>query len=191
MSSYTIISQSVNEPISLNDAKEYLRIDGTQDDDLVNVMIKAARQMAENKTWVSIIPTSYKMTFDKSELQEIMRVNKYPIRIITGIYYKDVNGATQMLSTQNYEVDLLSNPVRIRIKTMPEIGDYLNAFWIEFEAGFEYAYQVPKPIIQAMKLIMGHLNENRQDVIVGTITSKMPMGSEYLLEPYTQPSFYL
>lgn len=191
MSSYTIISQSATEPILLSEAKDYLRIDGTQDDDMVGIMVQAARQMVENKTWVSVIPATYHMTFDKDEVQEIMRINKYPIRSIEAIYYKDADGVTQTLSVQDYEVDLLSNPVRIRIKTMPNIGDYLNAFWIEFEAGFEFPYQIPKPIIQAMKLIMGHLNENRQDVVVGSSIAKMPMGSEYLIEPYIQPAYYL
>lgn len=191
MANYSIVSQSVQEPISLDDAKNYLKIDGTQDDELVYSIIKAARQMAENKTWVVLNPTVMRVNYDKQEVSEYIRINKCPITSIVGVYYKDNDGATQTLAAQNYEVDLLSNPVRLRIINMPQIGDYMNALSVEFECGYDNNYDVPKPIIQAMKLIMGHLNENRQDVVLGSSINKMPMGSEYLLEPYIQPSFYL
>jgi uncharacterized phiE125 gp8 family phage protein len=191
MSSYTIISESVIEPISLEDAKQFLRIDGTDDDDLVYSMIKVARQMCENKTWLVINPSVIRMNFDKEEVTEYMRINKLPVREIDGVFYKDANGVQQTLLASKYEVDLYSNPVRIRILEMPNIGDYMNAFSVEYKAGYSSGANVPKPIIQAMKMIMGHLNENRQDVVVGSSITKMPNGSEYLLEPYIQPAYYL
>ncbi len=33
-------------------------------------------------------------------------------------------------------------------------------------------------------LILGHLYEDKQDVVTGTIVSQVPMGSQYVLQPY-------
>jgi hypothetical protein len=43
---------------------------------------------------------------------------------------------------------------------------------------------VPLPIKQAMYLIIGHLYENRQDVVTGTQVHEIPDSSKYLLESY-------
>lgn len=36
----------------------------------------------------------------------------------------------------------------------------------------------------AVLLIVGHLYANREDVVVGSSASELPMGSRYLLQPY-------
>jgi hypothetical protein len=44
---------------------------------------------------------------------------------------------------------------------------------------------VLKPSVRAAcLLILGHLYANREDVVVGTISSEIPLGSQSLLTPY-------
>lgn len=42
---------------------------------------------------------------------------------------------------------------------------------------------ITKTIVAACLLIMGSLYANREDVVVGTIASELPMGSRFLLTP--------
>lgn len=42
---------------------------------------------------------------------------------------------------------------------------------------------VNEQIKAAILLIFGHLFENHEDVVVGTIAEQLPMGSQYLLQP--------
>lgn len=51
------------------------------------------------------------------------------------------------------------------------------------EAG-EMPIIINPTIIAACLLILGHLYANREDVVVGTITAQLPMGSQALLTPY-------
>lgn len=190
MSSYAIISESTQEIVSLDAVKLHCRIDGDDENDLLYSLITAARQTVENRTWMILKESVARIYFDKGEVTDFIRINKSPIRSIAGVYYKDANGNTQTLSAQNYEVDLFSNPVRIKIKTMPDIGDYMNAFWVEFNAGYLEVSQVPVPIIQALLLIIGHLYEHREDVMVANNYS-LTNGSLYLLNPYMQPAFFI
>lgn len=43
---------------------------------------------------------------------------------------------------------------------------------------------LPKPVYQAMLLMVGQLYENREPIINGTSTAKLPFTLEYLLAPY-------
>jgi uncharacterized phiE125 gp8 family phage protein len=49
---------------------------------------------------------------------------------------------------------------------------------------------IPKAIKSAMKLIIGHLFEHREDVVVGASVADLPMNSTYLLEPYVNKYIY-
>jgi hypothetical protein len=60
----------------------------------------------------------------------------------------------------------------------------MNALQLNFTCGYTNAAAVPSPIKQAMYLIIGHLYENRQDVVTGTQVHQIPDSSKYLLEPY-------
>lgn len=47
----------------------------------------------------------------------------------------------------------------------------------------------PAAITAGMKLLLGHLFENREETISGTIIAKLPLGSRALLNPYRMPGF--
>lgn len=51
-------------------------------------------------------------------------------------------------------------------------------------ADLEVSDELPAPLVHAMKLMLSNFYENREPVVVGTITSQVPYSMEYLLEPY-------
>jgi uncharacterized phage protein (predicted DNA packaging) len=57
-----------------------------------------------------------------------------------------------------------------------EIGDALADVLVSGE--------LPKPIKQAILLVIGHLYNTREPIVTGTIVTKVPMTVEYLLAPY-------
>ena len=58
------------------------------------------------------------------------------------------------------------------------------AIIITFVTGYANAAAVPMPIIQAMKFIIGHHYENRQDVITAMAVNEVPLASQYLLNNF-------
>jgi len=42
----------------------------------------------------------------------------------------------------------------------------------------------PEPLASAVLLMLGHLYENREVVVIGTITAELPLSVQYLLRPY-------
>ena len=59
----------------------------------------------------------------------------------------------------------------------------LDAAVADLTAG-ESPIVINPSIIAACLLILGHLFEHREDVIIGATTAKLPRGSEHLLFPY-------
>ena len=130
-------------------------------------------------------------SFDKSELTTlIVNINKAPVTSVTSVTYYDDNNDLQTLSASNWEADVLGNPARFRLKSIPSVYDRMGALQVYFTCGYSSADLVPKDIKQALLLIIGHLYENRQDVVTGTQVNEMPLASRYIMEKYRNNFIY-
>ena len=185
MPNYRLVTAPASEPLTLTEVKLYLRVDDTTENDLITSLITAARSLVEGHTWMPLISQTWAMQFDKSELNNLIwNVNKAPLSSFSSITYYDSNNDLQTLATTEYETDIYGSPARFRLKSVPVVYDRMNALQVNFVCGYANAGAVPQPIKQAMYMIIGHLYENRQDVITGTQVNEIPMSSEYLLQPY-------
>jgi hypothetical protein len=43
---------------------------------------------------------------------------------------------------------------------------------------------MPAPVLQAIRLLVAHMYENRQEEVIGTITTRLKFGLEALLNPF-------
>lgn len=182
---YTRESQPASEPLSVNEVKNHLRIDLDCMDDhtYLEALIIVAREVCENVTNQIIGEQNWSMTMDA--LCYDLEISKVPVISITSFKYKDANNAEQNITDVFY--DLKSKPARVQLNDIPTLYEdgYAKAE-IKFKAGM---LEVPAAIKSAMLLIIGHLYENRQDVITGTIATEIPMTSQYLLAPYIHHEF--
>ena len=191
MPNYRLVTTPATEPLTLNEVKLFLRVDDTTEDDFITSLITAARGLVEGHTWMPLISQTWAMQFDKDELNLLVwNINKAPLISVSSITYYDSDNNIQTLAASSYEVDIYGSPARFRIKTMPSVYDRMNALQLNFVCGYANAAAVPQPIKQALYMIIGHLYENRQDVITGTQVNEIPMASEYLLQPYRNNFIY-
>lgn len=65
----------------------------------------------------------------------------------------------------------------------PETAAVPDAVRIVFSAGYGDASKVPADIVHAVRLILGHLHEHREEASAFTI-SEIPLGARHLLSPY-------
>ena len=185
MPAYRQISEPLTEPLTYQEVKDYLRLNGDTEQTFVEGLIAAARQHVESRIWIPLISQQWQMQFDFHELNLLSKnINKAPLLSIESITYYDGNNDIQTLAPSSYEFDLYSAPPRVRIKTTPILYDRFNALQVNFTCGYLNAASVPKNIKLALYMIIGHLYEIRQEVAIGTIAQDIPYTSEYLLEPY-------
>lgn len=176
------------EPLTLKEAKAHLRIDTTHEDEKINGLIQAARIMAESYTQRQLITATYTMKINDFPSGEgAIYLPRTPIGSVSSIQYIDANIDTQTLGTDVYEV--LSDDTSASIVLKPgalwpnaQFEKY-EAVTITFTAGYGSAStDVPQTVRSAMCLIIGNLFENREEAVIGTISSSLPMGVRTLLD---------
>jgi hypothetical protein len=203
-----VVTPPTAEPVSLEEAKAHLRIDGGDEDTYVASLIIAARDAAELFTRRRFMEQTLDLFLDRfpgrlcylgeyarairntpftSEIYEIP-IPVPPTQSVTSIKYTDPAGAMQTLDTAEYQVDVASEPARLRPaygKPWPSTRQVMNAVQIRLVAGYA-AGKVPGSIKAAILLTIGKLHENREDALLDNRAAEveLPNGAQSLLWPY-------
>lgn len=204
MSVKVITAPSV-EPVSLEQAKAHLRVDTTDQDDLIESLISAARERIEDETGRALITQTLEIALDYFVEPPDLRWVTYPyltpakaillprppLQSLKRITYIDGDGNEVLLHDEvgsptlisDLVVDTYSEPGRLVPASggnWPSVQDRANAVVIRYTAGFgAEGDSVPKPIVQAILLLIGHLHENPS--AVSEQKYELPMGVEWLI----------
>ena len=182
---YTVSTPPGSEPLSLTEVKAHCRVDDANSDTLLTSLITAARIHAEKYLRRALITQTIDARYDY--FMESMQIPRPTLQGVTYIKYIDTDGVEQTLSDTLYKVDIYSVPARIVPaygEGWPSARSEINAITIRLIAGYGSASDVPGAIKQAMLLHIGHMFENREAVLVGTISSEYPMGYDALMATY-------
>lgn len=118
-------------------------------DTYISALIITARTSVEQITWRTLANQQWKLSMDMKDFRSntefyffytttsvVIALTKCPIVSVDSVKYIDENGTQQILATTEYEVDILSEPARVKINTMPSIKDVLNCLEINFTCGY-------------------------------------------------------
>lgn len=167
------------EPVTLDEAKLHLRIDGVTEDTLVSRYIKAARERAEAHTGRALITQKWDVYFDRfPESGKPLSLPRSPVAAVDWIKYLDANGAEQTWNAALYQLDLKREPETVSPKageSYPTTQAVPSAVNIRITCGYGAAgADVPEPIVDFIRLATGHLYANREPVVTGTIATELP-----------------
>jgi len=191
----TLSSGPSVEPVSLSEAKTHLKIDDNDENSYVQNLIKAARQFCESKTRSAFINQTWLLKLhDRFPANQELIVPLPPLSSVSSITYVDGNGDTKTLDTSSYDVDTDSRPgviVPSFGNSFPTTRQLRNAVTVTFVAGFGTAgSDVPQPIRQTILLLVSNWYENREAVLVGTISKPMDFAVSALLAEHTYTEFF-
>ena len=164
---YTITSGPTSEPITLEEAKAQLRVDGTDEDSLILRLISVAREKQEQETGRVLMLQTVKAYWDKWPASNCLDLPLYPAASVTLVEYVDEYGATQTWASSNYTTDLVSMKPRIVLNPDsdgPEPGAYPNAIIVTYVAGESTAPAVSPALKHAILSILTLLYEFRTDM---------------------------
>jgi uncharacterized phiE125 gp8 family phage protein len=182
----TLVAAPAREPVTLQQAKDHLRVDAAVDDSVIDPLIKTARQHIEDFSHRALITQTWDLFLD--EFPGIILMPKPPLQSVTQIQYLDTAGVKQTLASTEYKVDVTRHPGRIVPawgKSWPLTRNEINAVEIRFVAGHgDNPPDLPSPIIQTLLLIVAHLYENREATTNGSKSNELPLGARDLLMPY-------
>ena len=156
----------------------------TTGDQLLNVLIKSARQYAEQLLGRYLITQTVDLYLDEFPTQAI---NMRPLQSVTEITYVDTAGDTQTLSAADYIVDSTGSPARITPAygvSWPSTRDQVNAVKVRFVAGYGSASTVPQCVRNWMLMRIKQLYDQRDMINVGNIVTEFPQAYvDGLLDP--------
>lgn len=178
----TVVTTATGDPVTYDEAKVYLRVDGDIEKPLVESLITAATEWAQVKTSRFFMRQTWDLNLDS--FPAVIQIPQPPLISIVSIKYIDTDGNTATVSSSDYQVDTDSEPGRVKPafdKTWPTTRGQFNAVTVQFVGGYATTAKVPDGIKTAIKMAVAHWHENREPVVVGTITAKVPLAVESLL----------
>lgn len=188
-------SNPETEPVTVAEAKKHMNISQafTEDDAIIGNFITWSREWCEDHTDRGFIDQSWTLNMDWWPRNGVIKLNRGPVSSVSSVKYKDTDGDQQTLvEGTDYQVDLVSEPGRI----LPEPGatwptleaDRVNAVEVIFVAGYgEDATTVLESVKGAMKLLIAHWYEHREDASDGKPPQSIPMGMKQILSHSVMP----
>ncbi len=159
---YKVVSVTA-EPVSMAEAKDHIRVDTDDSDLYIASLITAARELVEQTLSRALTPQTIELYLDAFPPGEIS-LPMPPLASVTSLSYKNCNGVTTTLTANtDYLVDADSPTGRIVPaygKAWPSFTPWpVNPIKVVYVAGTATA---PRPIVQAMLLMIGHMYANRE-----------------------------
>ena len=186
MSSILLTPPAV-EPLTLAEAKAYLRVEHDDDDAVVSALISAARMHIEAQTRRALITQTWRLARDGWPPQGRLAVVPVPLRSIVAarVYHED--GALQSIDTQAFTLDKAAAPALIAFApwSLPVPTRRIAGIELDVEVGYGGAgSDVPQPLRQAIKLLLAHWYENRGLIALGHDVAVLPATIAAIIAPY-------
>jgi hypothetical protein len=201
----SVLEPPADEPVTVELAKQHLRVDHDDEDDLIAAYISVARELAENylarclvtqqllwsisdappgPQWplTAVTPVilplwlPYPLVF-----QSPIRLPRSPVQSIDQVAVSHTGQLTDTVLTAgtNYTSDTTAAPARLLLNpsSMPQVGQHVL---VTFTAGYATPAAIPRSVIHAILIGLSWLYEHRGDDDGGD----MPNAFYALLTPY-------
>jgi len=137
--------------ITLDEAKNYLRVDSADDNALITSLIESAEDLVEKFTWRTLLTKTFELVYDS--VGESIEIPKSPLQEVTKIEVISDAGTKTEVSSSTYVVDITGSRGRVMLKSgcvWPSHRGFAS-FIITAKAGYgDLAASVPAALKQAI-----------------------------------------
>ncbi len=182
-----LLTPPASEPLSLAEAKLFLRIEHDADDDLLGALVVATRVHLEAQTRRALITQTWRLTRDVWPASGALPILPVPLQQVSAIGVYDSAGMLQMLDIGMFTIDTASSPARLAFArgALPAPGRPHAGIEIDVVAGYgDEADAVPEPFRQAIRLLVAHWYENRRIIAMSGEVASLPASVSALIAPY-------
>lgn len=161
---YKVIDKPDVEPISLSEAKAYLKVDNTVEDTLIATLIQASREYIESQVGRAMITQTIEAVYDDWCI--VLPLSN--AQSVTSVKYYDPDGNLQTWDAANYQLEAKGEPCTITkavdivypVLTLPR-RDRVEVIYV---AGFgDDADDVPSEYKLMMYKVLAEFYEHRED----------------------------
>lgn len=182
-----IVTQPAVEPLTTAEAKAHLRVDISDEDTLIDAYVAAARSFYEAAIWRSLVTQTLAVRLTQWPYCEYIQLPRPPIQSIISVVYTDSDGASNTMSASDYTVYANGDVGALWLgfgKGWPSATLQPGpSIVITYVAGYGLAAAVPEIDKQAIRLLVGHFYENREQVVAipGISLAQLPMAVQSII----------
>jgi len=166
----TRVIAPASEPLTLAEAKLYLRVDDNHEDTLISDLIVAARMTAEEWLKTSLITQSWLLAYDgywplwgpvpqpmRNWIHNVIRLPMGPVNNVGSVVAVAQDGTTQTVNNSTYFLNAARNELILNWVVLTFRME------ITYSAGYGDASSVPRPIKQGILAHIAAMYDGRGD----------------------------
>jgi uncharacterized phiE125 gp8 family phage protein len=178
-----LLTAPAAEPLSLDEARAFLRVEHHDDDETIAALVAGARLHVEAQTRRALITQSWRLVLDAWPDDGRIAVRPAPLRALTAARVYDADGNSAPVDTQGFILDFGASALAFMAWALPQPGRSAAGIELDVNVGYgDSARDVPEPLRQAVRLLVAHWYENRG--LVGREVNVLPSTVAALLAPY-------
>lgn len=187
----SVSSAPATPVVTAADAKTFMRVDYSTDDSYITALVTTATKWVEEYLNRALITQTLIAYY--TQYAGVVYLPNSPVQSITTVEQiaQDATATALTVNSDYYVKGVQDKYIEFAGNTyLPSghsVSDTLADYGLKvtYVAGYgDASTDVPEPIIEAVKRLTLYLYDNRDEIAIGTIIGKMPLGITDLLDPY-------
>lgn len=165
------VQAPTGDPLTLEEAKLFLRVTQDREDDLIMELVAAATRRFEAYTGRQVITARWRLFRSAFPARgRSLEIPRPPLQSVSAVQYLDPSGTLQTWPTSAYRVSTFSGDLAPPGLIVPAPGEEWPetapgdpaAVQVQFTAGYGAASSTPAAVKQAVRQILGGYYEHRE-----------------------------
>ncbi len=175
------------EPVSLAEAKAWMRVETSDDDQLISALVTAARLVIEASARLLLVQQSWRLVCDEWPSRKTLAIGLAPFRSLQAVRLRGLSDEEIIIAASTYVLDPSPRAARISFLSQPEAPVRpVAGIEIDVSVGFgDLAEDVPEPLRRAILMLALRWYERRGDEARDAM--ELPPDIAVLVAPFKRP----
>jgi uncharacterized phiE125 gp8 family phage protein len=183
--SATLLTAPAAEPLLVDDARAFLRVEHDDDDAVIAALIAAARSHVEALTRLGLITQTWRIMRDCWPGDGRIKPRLGPLQSVSAARVYDEAGIARSIDASHFVVDRAAGVIASPGWSLPQPGRAVAGIELDVVVGFGAgASDVPQVLLQAIRMLIAHWYENRGLIAIGSSVAMMPPSVNAMISSY-------
>jgi len=179
-----LLSTPAVEPVTLDEARAFLRVETNDDDEVIAALVGGARIHVEAQTRRALITQGWRISADAWPADGRLKIAPAPLQTLDAARVYDIDNVAHDVDIQAFVLDRANSALIFAPWALPAPGRLAAGIELDVTVGYgDAAVDVPEALRQVIRLLTAHWYENRGLAALGTVTV-LPSTVAALIAPY-------
>lgn len=180
-----LLTPPAAEPLTLAEAKAFLRVEHDDDDAVIAALIAAARGQIEAQTRRGLLSQTWRVVLNQWPADGRIALRLAPLRNVLAARTFDAAGNASALDTQRFVIDAAAGVILAPPWSLPPPGRAAAGIELDIEIGFgPDAQDVPQVLRHAVRTLVAHWYDHRGMIAIGASVAMWPGSVNAMIGSY-------